>query len=415
MRKKTAKISNGMRTAYFDCFSGISGDMTLGALIDLGFSLDTFKRELKKLPLKDYKLNAVKDERHHISGINFKVKTKGQGNYRTYLDIKRMIENSRVKESVKAMSLEIFRTIAEAEAKVHNCKVDEVHFHELGAVDSIIDIVGTAIGINELGIEKVYSSPLPLGSGTVKTSHGIMPVPAPATIEILKGVPVLTGTDLKSVPNFEIVTPTGAAIIKTLAHSFGEIPQMKILKTGYGIGDRDFKEIPNLLRVIMGENNHPLIPPFKKKGRGFYGQTESLIMLETNIDDMNPQIYDYVMEKFFDAGALDVFLTPIQMKKNRPAILLKCLCTENKKDKLLEIIFKETTSIGIRAYSVERYCLDREMKKISTKYGRLNVKISKLNGEIVNSQPEYEDCKRIAIVKKIPLKEVLKEVGKTFK
>ncbi|MBI5894356.1 MAG: nickel pincer cofactor biosynthesis protein LarC [Deltaproteobacteria bacterium] len=396
-----------MKTAYFDCFSGISGDMTLGALIDLGLNLNTLKKELKKLPLKNYKLSAKKGERHFIAGTNFTVNIGEAHNHRTYLDIKRMIEKSRLKLPVKDLSLKIFKTLAEAEAKVHNCKVENVHFHEVGAVDSIIDIVGTAIGINELGIEKVYSSPLPLGGGTIKTSHGIMPVPAPATIEILKGVPIQP-----SYVKGEIVTPTGAAIIKTLAHSFGEMPQMNILKTGYGVGDKDFKEVPNLLRVIMGKNNHPLIPPLKKVGRvGFFehgvkGQEKKLIMLETNIDDMNPQIYEYVIERLFDARALDVFLTPIQMKKNRPAILLNCLCEEEQKDKLLEIIFKETTSIGIRAYPIERYCLDRNIQKVSTKYGRISVKVSKLNGEIVNIQPEYEDCQRIAKEKQAPLKEV---------
>lgn len=388
-----------MKTAYFDCFSGISGDMTVGALIDLGLNLNTLKKELKKLPLKNYKLSAIKGERHHIAGTNFKVKIHKGHEYRTYIDIKRMIEKSTLKKPVKDLSLAIFKTLAEAEAKVHNCKVENVHFHEVGAVDSIIDIVGTAIGINELGIEKVYSSPLPLGSGFTKTSHGMMPVPAPATIKILKGVPTK-----QSYVKSEIVTPTGAAIIKTLAHNFGEMPQMNILKIGYGVGDKDFKEVPNLLRVIVGET--------QIQDSRFKVREKKLIMLETNIDDINPQIYEYVMERLFEAGALDVFLTPIQMKKNRPAVLLNCLCNENLKHKLLEIIFKETTSIGIRVYCVDRYCLDRKIQKVFTKYGRINVKVSKLNGKAINIQPEYEDCKRIAKQKKAPLKEVMKEAQK---
>ncbi|MBI5682846.1 MAG: nickel pincer cofactor biosynthesis protein LarC [Deltaproteobacteria bacterium] len=384
-----------MKTAYFDCFSGISGDMTVGAFIDIGLDINALKRELKKLPLKNYTLIAEKDKRHSITGTKFRCQVSEVRcqEKRTYIDIKKLIEKSKLKKPVKDLSLKIFKTLAEAEAKIHNCKIDDVHFHEVGAVDSIIDIVGAAIGINELGIEEVYSSPIPLGSGMVKTSHGIMPVPAPAAIEILKGVP----TQPSHVKD-EITTPTGAAIIKTLAHSFGEIPQMNILKTGYGVGDKNFKEMPNILRVIIGENVH---------GSRLTAHGSRLIMLETNIDDMNPQVYEYVMERLFEAGALDVFLTPIQMKKNRPAVLLNCLCEEDKKDKLLEIIFRETTSIGIRIYSVDRYCLAREIKKVSTRYGKINVKVSKLDGKIVNVQPEYEDCKRIAKEKKVPLKEVM--------
>ncbi|HBO84697.1 MAG TPA: nickel pincer cofactor biosynthesis protein LarC [Deltaproteobacteria bacterium] len=397
------------KIAYFDCFSGISGDMVVGALLDLGLDLGVLKREVKKLPLKNYTLNVVKDKRHSITGTNFNVKVGKGHNHRTYLDIKNMIEKSKLKQEVMSLSLKIFSRIAHAEAKVHNCKVNDVHFHEVGAVDSIVDIVGTAIGICVFGIDKVYASPPLLGSGTVKTSHGMMPVPAPATFEILKDVPVE-----RSNIKHELTTPTGAAIIKTLAEDFGNMPDMVICMTGYGVGDNDFKEIPNLLRIIIGEiKGHPA-----QRGQGSgrvpsgCGQEERLIMLETDIDDMNPQIYEYVMEKLFNEGALDVFLTPIQMKKGRPAVLLNCLCEEDKKDKLLEIIFRETSSIGIRIYPVDRHCLERKIEKVATKYGKINVKVSYFNGKAVNIQPEYEDCKKIAREKKVPLKAVLLEAQK---
>src|SRR3972149_2968597 len=287
----------------FPSWAGISGDMVLGALIDSGLDVSILRRELAKLPLGDYSISASKDERHHITGTNIKVRLKESGHHRTFKEIKNIINKSSLTTKVKVLSTSIFENLAKAEAKVHGCRVDDVHFHEVGAIDSIVDIVGTAIGIEKLGIGQVYASPLPLGSGWVKTSHGRMPVPAPATLELLKGVPVAS-----SPVTSELTTPTGAAIIKTLSLSFGNMPHMEIEGTGYGIGDRSFKEIPNILRLIIGMRT---------------GNTERLIIVETNMDDMNPQIYEYLMSRLFKNGALDVFLMPIQMKKGRPAILLK--------------------------------------------------------------------------------------------
>lgn len=373
--------------AYFDCCSGISGDMVLGALIDCGLDIKALRRELAKLPVKDYSISASKDERHHIVGTNFSVRFKESQHHRAFKEIKTLISRSRLSPRVKGLSISIFETLAKAEAKVHGCKADDVHFHEVGAVDSIIDIVGTAIAIEYLGIEKVYASSLPLGSGWVNASHGKMPVPAPATLEILKDVPIA-----KSIVASELTTPTGAAIIKTLAEDFGSMPHMRIEKTGYGIGDKNFKEIPNILRVVIGKGD---------------ACSERLFVLETNIDDMNPQIYDYLMSRLFKKGALDVFLIPIQMKKGRPAILLKALCNENKKDMLMNIIFEETTTIGIRSYEVDRRCLERNIKEVSTPYGKVKVKVSEKGGRLINIQPEYEDCKKIAEKENIPLKEVI--------
>jgi len=377
-----------MKIAYFDCPSGISGDMVLGALIDLGLDTKTLKEGLGKLPLKGYTLKATRDSRHHITGTNLIIRMKETQLPRTYQDIKGMIKESGLSKRVKDLSLAIFGKLANAEAHIHGCKVTDVHFHEVGAVDSIIDIVGTAIGMERLGIERVYASSLPLGRGWVEISQGRMPVPAPATMELLKGIPVEP-----SPVRDELVTPTGAAIITTIAEGFGAIPSMKIEKVGYGIGDKDFKETPNLLRVIVGECDEP--------------DMERLIVLETNIDDMNPQVYEYLMETLFDAGALDVFLVPIQMKKGRPAILLKVLCNEGKRGILMDIIFKESTSIGVRCYPVTRFCLEREIREASTPYGRVRVKVSKKDGRVLNIQPEYEDCKRIAKEKGVPLKDVI--------
>ena len=382
------------KIAYFDCCSGISGDMVLGALIDCGLDIKMLRKELAKLDLKDYAVSAAKDERHHIVGTNLSVRFKESKHHRTFKDIKTLISRSRLTQRVKDLSISIFANLAKAEAKIHGCKPDDVHFHEVGAIDSIVDIVGTAIGVEHLGIEKVYASPLPLGTGWVNTSHGRMPVPAPATLELLTGVPTA-----KSFVRAELTTPTGAAIIKTLAENFGSMPEMKIAKTGYGIGDKDFKEIPNILRINLGEVS---------------SGSEKLLVLETNIDDMNPQIYDYLMSRLFKKGALDVFLVPIQMKKGRPAILLKVLSPANKKDALMDTIFKETTTIGIRSYEVDRYCLERSIKEVSTPYGKVKVKISQKGGEAINIQPEYEDCKKIAEKKNLSLKDVIDMVKRYY-
>ena len=383
-----------MKIAYFDCCAGISGDMVLGALVDSGLDVSILRRELAKLHLGDYSISASKDERHHITGTNIKVRFKESGHHRTFKEIKNIINKSRLTTKVKVLSTSIFENLAKAEAKVHGCRVDDVHFHEVGAIDSIVDIVGTAIGIEKLGIGQVYASPLPLGSGWVKTSHGRMPVPAPATLELLKGVPVAS-----SLTASELTTPTGAAIIKTLSLSFGNMPHMEIEGTGYGIGDRSFKEIPNILRLIIGKRT---------------GNTERLIIVETNMDDMNPQIYEYLMSRLFKNGALDVFLMPIQMKKGRPAILLKVLCPENKKGNIIDTIFEETTTIGVRTYEVERHCLERRIENVSTPYGKVRVKVAERNGKVLNIQPEYEDCKEIAEKKKLPLKEVMDSAKKAF-
>jgi uncharacterized protein (TIGR00299 family) protein len=376
-----------MKTIYFDCPTGISGDMCLGAFVDLGVDIERIKKELKKLPVKGYTITATRQRRQGIAGTRFRVKTSRATRQRTYEDIKRLIEKSGLSAEVKRLSLEIFKNLAKAESKVHAVALNKVHFHEVGAVDSIVDVVGTAVAVTSLGSVRVRSSAIPLGSGWVKTEHGRLPVPAPATLELARGLPVVP-----SPINSELTTPTGAAIIKTLVEGFGGIPPVTVEATGYGIGGKDFKEAPNLVRIIMGEED--------VKG-------ENLVQMETNIDDMSPQIAGHLMERLLKAGALEVFFTPVQMKKSRPGLLLTILTEQKNRGKLLDIVFSESTTIGVRSYPVERRCLERKFEKVKTRWGTVRVKVSLKDGKPVNLQPEYEDCKALAEKRKVPLKTVI--------
>ncbi|MBI1912692.1 MAG: nickel pincer cofactor biosynthesis protein LarC [Deltaproteobacteria bacterium] len=387
-----------MNILYFDCPTGISGDMCLAALIDLGVDFKMIVRELKKLPVDKIDVKIGKEVRHSITATSFRVNIKESHHHRTFKDIRKIIKESSLSADVKELSASIFKIIAEAEGKIHGIAADEVHFHEVGAMDSIIDIVGAAIAIKSLRIDKVYASPIPLGSGWADTMHGRIPIPAPATVEILKGVPVAGST----IP-FELTTPTGAAIIKTIASGFGPMPQMTIEKTGYGAGKKDFKESANLVRVFLGKTEEATADEECKTA-------QRLLMMETNIDDMSPQLAGYLMERLFANGALDVFYTSVQMKKSRPGILLSVLTEESKKEALLDVIFNESTSIGVRTHYVERHCLERKILKVKTPFGTVRVKASLRDGKVVNNQPEYEDCKALAEKKKVPLKKVMDAV-----
>jgi len=381
--------------AYFDCFSGISGDMILGALIDLGFPLGELINSLEFLNLSADQITARVEERKGLKGIRVQIKlNQTHQKERNFPEIKDLIEKSSLPSSVKERSIAIFYQLAQAEALVHRTPIEEVHFHEVGAVDSIIDIVGSVVGINYFNIDKIIASPLPLGRGFVHCKHGTMPLPAPATLEILKGIPVYGDGTIA-----ETVTPTGAAIIATLAQSFGSIPLLKIEKIGYGLGEREDQEIPNLLRIILGNRE-----------RNFY--KESLVVIETNIDDLNPEFYDYVLEILFSQGALDVFLVPVQMKKNRPGVILKVIAKESNKSDLIRTIFRETTTLGVRVNPVERFQLGRQTKVIETPWGKVRIKlIEEIDGNL-GAYPEYEDCKKIAREKNIPLKQVFNLVNK---
>jgi len=427
-----------MKVLYFDCFSGISGDMVLGALMDLGVDEEAFRKELNKLNLSGYRIVIEKKVKNSISVTDVNVildedncnkENKDDGhkhcedrdehhhhdhhhghehnhnhnhthnhtnnhghNARNLMDIEQLIDSSDLSSDVKKFSKKVFREIALAEAKVHNKPVEEVHFHEVGAVDSIVDIVGAAICLHLLGIDRVYSSPLHDGKGFVECQHGRLPVPVPAVMEMLtnSNIPYIV-EDI----NTELVTPTGIGIIKCLAHGFGNMPEMLIEKVGYGAGKRDIGRL-NALRCVMGTINED-------------DNRDKVVVLNTNIDDMNPEILGFVMDRLFEAGALDVYYTPVYMKKNRPAVELTVLCAEDKEQIIVDIILKETTTLGIRKTFAERYKMNREIVKVSTRYGEVRVKVSKF-GEFKKFAPEYEDCKEIALNKEVPLWKVYNEV-----
>jgi len=368
--------------------------MVLGALIDIGLPTSILAEEVAKLGLEPFDIEAKRDERMRIYGTHVQVKARGdEGPQRSYREIKTMIEESPLAPSVKDRSLDIFHRLALAEAKIHGENIDEVHFHEIGALDSIVDVVGAVVGINHLAIERVFASRIPVGSGFVHGQHGRLPVPAPATIEILKGIPIYSSS-----LNEELVTPTGAAILTSLSAGFGDIPEMRIEGVGYGIGDKVFGEMPNILRMILGE------------GEGAW-EGNRVWVVETDIDDMSPEICGYLMERLPEAGALDVTFTPIQMKKNRPGITIKILSHEAEVDTIIDTLFRESTSIGMRFYPVRRAKLSRRIEQVETKYGTVRLKVSTDQmGRIVNVMPEFEDCKRIAETKGIPIKEVYREI-----
>ena len=386
-----------MKIAYFDCFSGISGDMTVGSLLDAGLKIGTLEKELKKLGLTGYQLEVDKVVKKGISATQFKVRIKEEGVERRFKDILTIIEKSKLDEEIKKETKKIFFNIAQAESKIHRKDLDKIHFHEIGGLDSIIDITSAVIGIKTLGIEEIYSSALPVGKGFVKCAHGVIPVPAPATLELLKNIPTYSG-GIES----EMITPTGAGIIGTLAKSFRERPLMKIERTGYGAGEKEFT-IPNLLRISIGEKI--LKDEHSKDG---YVSDEA-VLIETNIDDMNPEFYDYIMERLFSQGALDAFLTPIQMKKNRPAHMLSIVVYEQNLKEILEVLFSESTTLGVRIREIKRLRLGQQNFIAETKYGKIRVKVGIFKGEIKNVAPEYEDCKKMAKQHQVPLKEIYEE------
>jgi uncharacterized protein (TIGR00299 family) protein len=381
-----------MTLAYFDCFSGISGDMTLGALVDAGLPIEVLRSELAKLDLSGYTLSSEKVRRSSLAATKVHViLDEKKQPARRLSDIQKIINGSSLSPAVKQKSLTIFQRLAEVEAKVHGTTPDKVHFHEVGAVDALVDIVGSVIGLEHLGITEIIGSPLNVGSGTVHTAHGKLPVPAPATAELLREIPLYSSSI-----TFELTTPTGAALISTLATSFGPLPQMKVRSIAYGAGNKDIPGQPNVLRLLLGE----LLPAYNE---------DASMVIETNIDDMNPQLYDHLIEKLLAQGAQDVYLTPIIMKKGRPGILLTILTNRLHSDALLDILFRETTSIGVRICEVGRKKLDRELREIETTYGKVRIKVSSRGGEVLTVTPEYEDCKKLAEAKQVPLKQVIEE------
>lgn len=380
-----------MKVAYFDCFSGISGDMILGALIDAGLSVQELESELSKLKISGFKLRVEKTLRGGISGTKFNIDINEPPVERHLKDIIKIIDQGDLDHNIKDFSKKIFKELARIEAKIHNKSIEKIHFHELSGLDSIIDVIGSVIGIKKLGIEAVYSSKIHVGTSFVKCQHGILPIPAPATLELLKGMPIYS----KGI-EAELTTPTGAAILKNLSKGFGVMPEMKVNKIGYGAGSREL-EIPNLLRIYVGE----------AKDAGY--EEDQVILIETNLDNMNPELFEYTCEILLKKGILDVFMTPIFMKKNRPGTMLSILTAPEKLDEILSTIFTETTTLGVRIHRLERKKLEREIISVNTRFGDIKVKIGRIKGKIKNISPEYESCKKIAVKQGIPLKEVYDE------
>ncbi|MDR2887209.1 MAG: nickel pincer cofactor biosynthesis protein LarC [Bacteroidales bacterium] len=387
-----------MKILSYDCFSGISGDMNLGAMIDLGIEKEFLAGELNKLNLRGWEIEVQRDQRHGIYGTKVTVRqTVHEHVHRHLSDIEKIISGSGLGSRVKELSMKIFTKIAEAEARVHGTSVEEVHFHEVGAIDSIIDVVGAAICFDALDVGAVHVSPVELGGGLVKCAHGTLPVPAPATAEIIKGIPVTKGG-----VDFEATTPTGAAIVAALGSQFGAGTVVKVERSGYGIGHKQHDRVPNILRITLGET------------AGAPETGHNAIMMECNIDDMNPEFFDYISEKLFRAGAADVFLSNVIMKKGRPGAVLHAICEKEFEEPVKKVIFTESTSLGIRVIPFRKETLAREFETVETTLGQVRIKRSFYNGAEVSVKPEYDDCRQIASETNLPLKEVYSTIMATI-
>jgi uncharacterized protein (TIGR00299 family) protein len=384
-----------MMHAYFDCFSGISGDMVLGAFVDMGVSPQWLTEMIRSLSIGEVKIVTKDVKKNGIGAKQISVLEKEASPVRTYQDILKILENGSFGDAVKNSAVDIFSRIADAEARVHRCEKANVHFHEVGAVDSIVDIVGTALCLDYFNIQSVSSSPLPLGSGLVDCAHGKLPIPAPATLEIVRGIPIYGGP-----PGEELVTPTGAGIITSLAQGFGPIPDMEIERIGYGSGSRERREVPNLLRVLVGKK----IEENSELGHG------DVCVVETNIDDMNPELFGYLMERLNQDGALDVCYTPVLMKKNRPGTKVEVMCPREKRPDIIRCLFKETSTIGARHHMVHRHTLKRSICMLKTCFGEIQVKCTTGPDGRKQHAPEYEVCRKIALKNNVPLKRVYEAV-----
>lgn len=387
-----------MNIAYFDCIAGVSGDMILGALVDSGLSLETLRQRLAALHLEqEFEIQARRVVKNGFQATKVDVilaphaRPDASSHSRHLADIQALLAQSALPGVIREQAARMFQRLAEVEAGIHNLSPQEVHFHEVGGVDTIVDVVGTLLGLDSLGIQEVQASPLPLGRGFVSGAHGPIPLPAPATLALLQGTPVY-GLDVDA----ELVTPTGALLLTSLCRSFGPIPPMRLQAIGYGAGGRDLP-IPNLLRLLIGEQEAGI---------------EHVILLETNVDNTNPELLGYTMEKLLSAGALDVFFTPVQMKKNRPAVMMSVLCRPQNALALEEILFRETGTLGIRRQMIERRALARFEQTVETPYGAIRVKTARLPDGSLKHTPEYEDCKRAAETHEVPLRMVYEAARK---
>jgi pyridinium-3,5-bisthiocarboxylic acid mononucleotide nickel chelatase len=390
-----------MRTLYFDCFAGASGDMILGALVGVGVDPQALTEQLALLNVAGYEVTFETVDRSGISATHARVRTGHEHAHRHLSDILKIIYDSGLSPEVKDRAARIFSRLAEAEARVHNVAIERIHFHEVGALDAIIDVVGACIGFELLKIERFACSQLHVGSGMVEMAHGRFPVPPPAVAELLKDAPIYS-TDIVG----ELITPTGAAIITTVCREFGRLPLMKMERTGYGAGTRTYQNFPNALRLILGDD---------AAAAGVEARDdERLVVIETNIDDMSPQIHGYVLEEALKRGALDCYLTPVQMKKNRPGTLISILCRTAERDAMCELLLTETTTLGVRFYEVERRALERRMVKVETEFGAIDVKVASLDGRIIKEMPEYEQCRAAAERAKVPLHRVERAARESF-
>jgi uncharacterized protein (TIGR00299 family) protein len=377
-----------MKTLYFDCFAGASGDMILGALVDAGVDPLALVEQLRLLGVAGWKIDFEKVDRSGISATYARVETAHEHAHRHLSDILKIIYESQLSQNVKDRAALIFSRLADAESRVHNQPIEKIHFHEVGAIDAIIDVCGAAIGFDLLGINEFISSPLRVGSGRAQMAHGRFPIPPPAVAELLKGRPIYAG-EIEG----EFVTPTGAAIITSVCDRFENLPAMKVAATGYGAGTRNPKGFPNAMRVLVGETGT------------LSAADETLLMIETNIDDMSPQLFGYVIDRAFELGALDCYLTQTQMKKNRPGSLISILCRPHERETFLHLLFAETTTIGARSYEVQRRALARETIAVQTQFGLIDVKVVHMNGA-VKAMPEFDQCRLAAAAARVPLREV---------
>jgi uncharacterized protein (TIGR00299 family) protein len=393
--------------AYFDCFAGASGDMIVGALLDLGADRDLLKRGLASLKLDGFELRVERVTRCDLAATKFTVDLARLSQpARTLRDIEALVGGSSLSETVKARAMAAFRLLAEAEAEVHGTSVDKVHFHEVGAVDSIVDTVGAMLCVESLGLRRFAASPLRLGRGTVEAEHGLLPVPAPATALLVRGVPVFAG-DFDG----EFLTPTGAAILRVLCDSYGPLPPMRIAAVGCGAGTRDPAGLPNALRVLAGRFE---AEPSRSPNASGHGGSDSVMVVETNIDDMNPQVCGYVLERALAMGARDAFVTPVQMKKGRPGILLTVVCLPEELDAMTRLLLAETTTLGVRYYETGRRVLERTIEKVVTRFGEVRVKVARDGERTLHFQPEYDDCVRLAGEHRVPLIEVQAAASAAF-
>jgi pyridinium-3,5-bisthiocarboxylic acid mononucleotide nickel chelatase len=383
-----------MKLAYFDCFSGISGDMTLGALVHAGVPVEHLREELNGLQVPGWELLAEKVWKNGMAATYVRVQTQETQTHRSLSTIEGILQKSKLATPVREHAIAIFRKLGEAESAVHDVPIEKIHFHEVGAVDAIVDIVGACIGFHFLAIDRFACSPLNVGGGTAKMAHGVLPVPAPATARLLLGKPTYSTGVQK-----ELVTPTGAAIVATLCDSFGPQPPMTVSAIGYGAGTADLEGQPNVLRLMVGES--------AEEHEGVH--SEEIRVIEANLDDLNPQVYGYFVERALAAGALDVFTTAILMKKNRPGTLLTVLCKPEDEAKFEDLIFAETTTFGVRSYTTQRRVLPREWETVATCFGEVRMKIARVNGQVLQISPEYEDCRKLAEEKAVPLQRVMQE------